>query len=67
VVNGRLAGSKPGALATGGVSPTSGGTGDGASSPRSAGRDAIPAIAIATIAKTLPTLAHLICLPVTPR
>ncbi|HEX5820477.1 MAG TPA: hypothetical protein VFY30_01805 [Solirubrobacterales bacterium] len=46
-----------------GASPTSGGTGGGASPPSRAGSDAIPAAAAATIAATFPTLAHLICLP----
>jgi hypothetical protein len=49
------------------VSPTSCGTGGGASPPSSAGSEAIAAIAAATIAATRPTLAHLICLPDTFR
>ena len=48
-----------------GTRPASGGTGGGASPPSSAGREAIPAIAAATIAAARPTLAHLICLPAT--
>ena len=53
-----------GVPATGdGASPTSGGTGGGASPPSRAGSETIPAIRAATIAATLPTLAHLICLP----
>jgi hypothetical protein len=51
----------------GGTRPTSGGTGGGASPPRSAGSEAIPAIAATAIAATRPTLAHLICLPATIR
>jgi hypothetical protein len=47
----------------GGVSPTSAGTGGGASLPSTAGSEAIPARAAITIAATLPTLPHLIRLP----
>ena len=64
--HGRRAGGSAGVgvPATGdGASPTSGGTGGGASPPSRAGSETIPAIAAATIAATFPTLAHLICLP----
>jgi hypothetical protein len=44
----------------GGASPTSGGTGGGASLPSSAGRDAMPAATAAMIPAIRPTLAHLI-------
>jgi hypothetical protein len=50
----------------GGVRPTSGATGGGASLPSSAGKETTPAIAAAAIAVTFPTLAHLICLPLMP-
>jgi hypothetical protein len=50
-----------------GVSPTSGGTGGGASLPSRAGKEAMPAIAATAIAATFATLVHLICRPDTTR
>jgi hypothetical protein len=54
-----------GSLAAGGVRPTSGGTGGGASLPSSAGTDAMPATAATTIAAILTALPHLIWRPAT--
>jgi hypothetical protein len=45
------------------MSPTSAGTGGGASLPSSAGSEAIPARDAVMTPATLPTLPHLICLP----